>query len=83
MRRGSFDIGESPYICRMTEVDISDLVTLHAGHSTVGFVDFERGAPLPYGSGALISFGLLKGILTCAHVADAIHRRAEVGVRRA
>lgn len=65
---------------QMSEVDISDLVTLHAGHSTVGFVDFERGTPKPYGSGTLISFGILKGILTCAHVADAIHKRREVGI---
>lgn len=64
----------------MVEVDISGLVTLHAGFSTIGFVDFQRGNPKPYGSGTLISFGLLRGILTCTHVADAVAKRSEVGL---
>ncbi len=50
------------------------------GHFTIGFVRpvGERGEP--FGSGTLISFDDLEGVLTAAHVLDEIEKCGEIGI---
>lgn len=64
----------------MAEVDISGDVVLAAGNCTVGFVDSEASPPGSLGSGTLISFGPVVGILTCAHVVDAVSKKKRFGL---
>ena len=62
--------------------DASELVLPHVRRYTVGFVLTDPPAPRVLGSGVLVSFGPIKGILTCAHVAEAFRKRAEIGLLR-
>jgi hypothetical protein len=50
------------------------------GHCTVGFVDRNDRLPQSLGSGTLVEFGRVGGVLTCAHVIDALQSREEFGV---
>jgi hypothetical protein len=50
------------------------------GRSTIGFVRVRDGAPASLGSGTLIRFGTVVGVLTCAHVLEALLREEEIGI---
>jgi hypothetical protein len=50
------------------------------GRSAIGFVRIQDAAPSSLGSGTLIKFGNIVGVLTCAHVLDALLREAEIGI---
>ena len=60
--------------------DISNIVWTYMGRSTVGFVRIRDGAPASLGSGTLIRFGNIVGVLTCAHVLEALVKEDEIGV---
>jgi hypothetical protein len=53
---------------------------LDLGHFTVGFVQFGTDQVHLIGSGTLINYGRLNGILTAAHVLDEIRRHDQVGL---
>lgn len=50
------------------------------GRSTVGFVRTQGDSPTSLGSGTLIRFGNVVGILTCAHVLEALLKETEIGL---
>jgi hypothetical protein len=50
------------------------------GRSAVGFVRIQDAAPSSLGSGTLIRFGDIVGILTCAHILEALLKEAEIGI---
>jgi hypothetical protein len=50
------------------------------GRSAVGFVRIQDAAPSSLGSGTLIRFGNIVGVLTCAHVLEAVCKEAEIGI---
>jgi hypothetical protein len=50
------------------------------GRSTVGFVRIRDDSPSSLGSGTLIRFGNIIGVLTCAHVLEALLKEAEIGI---
>jgi hypothetical protein len=50
------------------------------GRSTVGFVRRGDAPPSSLGSGTLIRFGDIVGILTCAHVLDALTNEPDIGL---
>ncbi len=56
------------------------MADLQLGRHTIGFVVPERGRARPLGSGTLISFGRLEGILTAAHVLDEVKKVDEIGL---
>jgi hypothetical protein len=60
--------------------DISNAAWTHMGRSTVGFVRIRDDSPSSLGSGTLIRFGNIVGVLTCAHVLEALHKEAEIGI---
>jgi hypothetical protein len=60
--------------------DIANAAWTHAGRSTVGFVHIRGESPASLGSGTLIRFGNIVGILTCAHVLDALLAENEIGI---
>jgi hypothetical protein len=62
----------------MSELDLSDITNGSVAHSTVGFVDVAERTSL--GSGTLVKFGDRDGIVTCAHVVDALRKRGKFGV---
>jgi len=61
-------------------MDIGNAAWTHMGRSTVGFVRTRDGAPSSLGSGTLIKFGTIVGVLTCAHVLEALLKEDEVGI---
>ncbi len=52
--------------------DVSAAVWTHVGRSTVGFVKVRGDSPASLGSGTLIKFGDIVGVLTCAHVLEVL-----------
>jgi hypothetical protein len=60
--------------------DMSNAVWTHVGRSTVGFVHIRGNSPASLGSGTLIRFGNIVGVLTCAHVLEALLKEAEIGI---
>jgi hypothetical protein len=52
----------------------------HMGRSTIGFVRIVYSTPSSLGSGTLIRFGSVVGILTCAHVLEALLKEQEIGI---
>jgi hypothetical protein len=63
------------------EIDISPAFFAYGARCTMGFIEvneINRSASL--GSGTLIRFGRVRGILTCAHVLEANLAREESGV---
>jgi hypothetical protein len=60
--------------------DVSNTVWTHVGRSTVGFVHIRGSSPASLGSGTLIRFGNIAGILTCAHVLEALLKEIEIGI---
>ena len=58
---------------------LSDILWSHAGRTTVGFVHV-RDVPSSLGSGTLIRFGNVIGVLTCAHVLKALLDEDEIGI---
>jgi hypothetical protein len=50
------------------------------GRSTVGFVHVRGKSPASLGSGTLIKFGNVVGVLTCAHVLEALQAEDEIGI---
>ena len=63
-----------------TRQDVRDALWTRAGRSTVGFVRISRDYPASLGSGTLIKFGDVVGILTCAHVLEEQVKEAEIGI---
>lgn len=61
-------------------MDIGNAAWTHMGRSTVGFVRTRDSAPSSLGSGTLIKFGTIVGVLTCAHVLEALLKEDEVGI---
>jgi hypothetical protein len=60
--------------------DITQAAWTHMGRSAVGFVRIQDAAPSSLGSGTLIRFGNIVGVLTCAHVLEAVLKEAEIGI---
>ncbi len=60
--------------------DISNIVWSHTGRTTVGFVRVRDNAPASLGSGTLIRFGKIVGVLTCAHVLEALAKEDDIGI---
>jgi hypothetical protein len=60
--------------------DISNAAWNHVGRSTVGFVRTRNSAPSSLGSGTLIRFGDTAGVLTCAHVLEALLKEDDIGI---
>jgi hypothetical protein len=60
--------------------DISEAAWTLVGRSTVGFVDIGGSSPASLGSGTLIKFGDIVGVLTCAHVLEASLKEDEIGI---
>jgi len=57
------------------------LVDARVGSSTVSLLSLGSGAPKVFGSGTLVKCSGVQGILTCAHVYDAVFdQQADVGV---
>jgi hypothetical protein len=54
---------------------LSSIVWAHTGRSTVGY-----SAPTSLGSGTLIRFGSIVGVLTCAHVLEALPDGKHIGI---
>jgi hypothetical protein len=52
----------------------------HTGRSTIGFVRVKDNAPASLGSGTLIRFGNITGVLNCAHVLEALLGEEEIGI---
>jgi hypothetical protein len=46
----------------------------------VGFLNVQGGFPVPAGSGTFASFGSIDGVVTCAHVVDALLTMPQVGL---
>ena len=59
---------------------LSSIVWAHTGRSTVGFVRVEDSAPTSLGSGTLIRFGSIVGVLTCAHVLEELRDDEDIGI---
>jgi hypothetical protein len=59
---------------------LHNVVWTHTGRSTVGFVRVIDSAPASLGSGTLIRFGSIIGVLTCAHVLEALLDEEEIGI---
>ena len=55
-------------------------VAYYVGRSTIGFVRVKDSAPTSLGSGTLIRFGNVTGVLTCAHVLEALLGEEEIGI---
>ena len=62
------------------QIDMSNNSWARAGRSTVGFIATREGSALSRGSGTLIRFGKISGVLTCGHVAEAVLREIEIGI---
>lgn len=62
------------------EFDFAPLIESIVGRSTVGFVDLGERSVSSMGSGTLVTFGSIGGILTCAHVLERVIKRKEIGV---
>ena len=62
--------------------DVSNAVWTHMGRSTIGFVRIRDNAPSSLGSGTLIRFGNIVGVLTCAHVLEVLLKEEEIGILR-
>jgi hypothetical protein len=60
--------------------DVSAAVWTRVGRSTVGFVRIQGTSPASLGSGTLIKFGNVVGVLTCAHVLEAFRKEDEIGI---
>jgi hypothetical protein len=60
--------------------DISSAAWAHVGRSTVGFIRARDDPPSSLGSGTLIRFGNIFGVLSCAHVLEALQKEAEIGI---
>ena len=56
------------------------MMEAYAGRFTVGFIAPEIQQSRSLGSGTLIRFGNVNGILTCAHVLEAVLANAEFGI---
>jgi hypothetical protein len=63
-----------------TQKHLHNIVWTHAGRSTVGFVRVKDSAPASLGSGTLIRFRNIIGVLTCAHVLEALVDEEEIGI---
>ena len=59
---------------------LHNVVWTHMGRSTIGFVRVKDSAPASLGSGTLIRFGNITGVLTCAHVLEALLGEEEIGI---
>ncbi len=60
--------------------DLSGIIWTHTGRSTVGFVRVRDSAPASLGSGTLVRFGNIIGVLTAAHVLEALTKETDVGL---
>jgi len=52
--------------------EYTNLVWPHAGRKTVGFVRMDGDERVSLGSGTLVKFGRVAGVLTCAHVVKCV-----------
>ena len=59
---------------------LANVVWIHTGRSTIGFVRVRDSAPASLGSGTLIRFGNIAGVLTCAHVLEALVKEDNIGI---
>jgi hypothetical protein len=59
---------------------LSGILWAHSGRSTIGFVHIEDSGATSRGSGTLIRFGSVVGILTCAHVLEALRDDEDIGI---
>ena len=62
------------------QIYLHNVVWTHVGRSTIGFVRVKDSAPTSLGSGTLIRFGNVTGVLTCAHVLEALLGEEEIGI---
>lgn len=60
-----------------TKVSRND--TAFVRSATIGFLEYTSESAVSLGSGTLVSFGEVKGILTCAHVVRALRSRGDQG----
>jgi hypothetical protein len=52
---------------------------LDLGHYTIGFVKIVDTDPMPLGSGTLVQYGPICGVLTAAHVVEKVFKQTEIG----
>jgi hypothetical protein len=63
-----------------TRFDFGPMMMACAGHYTVGFVALAEDRALSRGSGTLVRFGNIAGVLTCAHVLEEVLKKPEIGI---
>jgi hypothetical protein len=61
-------------------IDVSPTFFAHAARCAIGFIGVRKKEPVSQGSGTLIRFGHVKGILTCAHVLEGNLQDEEIGI---
>ncbi len=62
-------------------MDSVETVTAIIGHYTVGLIDVrDKSMPRLIGSGTLVNFGEVEGVLTCAHVRRHVTASTEFGI---
>jgi hypothetical protein len=60
--------------------DFGEMIESNVGRFTVGFARIGKDSAASMGSGTLMSFGTFGGILTCAHVLEALLQINEIGI---
>jgi hypothetical protein len=69
-----------PAVVTGAPFDFTAMMMARAGHFTVGFVALGKDRALSRGSGTLVRFGNVAGIMTCAHVLDEVLTESEIGI---
>ncbi len=59
---------------------LTNLAEVIAERATVGFLRQDEDSVVSRGSGTLVRYGAAQGILTCAHVAEAVLKQSEIGL---
>jgi hypothetical protein len=73
-------MSEAPNLAQ-ARTKVGDAVWNRVSRSTVGFAQVrENNHPASLGSGTLIKIGNIVGIVTCAHVLEALLKEAEIGI---
>ncbi len=60
--------------------ELTNIAEIVAGRATVVMLRQERESVVCRGSGTLVKYGANQGILTCAHVAEAVLKQDEIGL---
>jgi len=61
---------------------VDDVIHARVTRRTMGFIGKRPGKIASLGSGTFIRFGRVAGILTCAHVLEAVCQESEIGILR-